>query len=401
MVTGSFATIFSQQTMNILMFVYNPFTNDPRVYNEAKSLIQAGHTVTVIAFDRDKQNPQLETWDGIEVVRLRTRISPIQVFGWPLWNSFVMLLWQWQAYHQALVLHKKSCFQVVHCHDFDTLLAGTWLKSKLGLPLIYDAHEIYGYALVRSLPRWIANIFLWFEKRMIKKVDSIITVTEAVKKYFGWITDKPISVVMNCKPLESLKYQPPKNHDKFTLVYIGLLHERRGVPQLIRAIGELPDVQCVIGGIGWPSYVQTIKEECENYPNITFLGKVPIHEVLPLTKKADCSFLMSNPIHPYSSVGFGNKQFEAMVCGRPIICTKGSYAGELTELEEVGLTVEYTEEALKQAIIKLRDDPKLRGRLGRNALRAAISKYNWENQEKKLLALYESIGLELGEKLTA
>lgn len=39
--------------MNILMTLSNPFTPDPRVYNEAKSLVKAGHEVTVIAWDKN------------------------------------------------------------------------------------------------------------------------------------------------------------------------------------------------------------------------------------------------------------------------------------------------------------------------------------------------------------
>jgi glycosyltransferase involved in cell wall biosynthesis len=83
-----------------------------------------------------------------------------------------------------------------------------------------------------------------------------------------------------------------------------------------------------------------------------------------------------------------------MVCGRPIICTKGTYSGEFTEQEEVGLAVEHNEEALRQAIVKLRDDPALREKLGKNALKAAITKYNWGNEEAKLLELYRGLGSE-------
>lgn len=39
--------------MNSLMTLSNPFTHDPRVYNEAKSLVKAGHEVTVIAWDKN------------------------------------------------------------------------------------------------------------------------------------------------------------------------------------------------------------------------------------------------------------------------------------------------------------------------------------------------------------
>jgi glycosyltransferase involved in cell wall biosynthesis len=110
-----------------------------------------------------------------------------------------------------------------------------------------------------------------------------------------------------------------------------------------------------------------------------------------MTGKADAVFLMANPRDRNNRIGLGNKQFEAMVCGRPIICTKGTYSGEVTEREEVGLTVDYNKEALRAAIIRLKDDFALRERLGRNALQAAITKYNWPKQEEKLLDIYKKL----------
>jgi glycosyltransferase involved in cell wall biosynthesis len=373
------------------MFVSNPFISDPRVYNEARTLIQAGHKITVIAWDREKQNPPRQNWDGIEVARLRTRLLPKRGhFGLPLWVGLNLILWQRQAYRQALVLNREAHFDVIHCHDFDTLAIGTRLKQKLGLPLIYDAHEIYGYMATEIVPRWIANIFLWLEKRLIRKVDKIINVGEAQKRYFSRITDKPISVIMNCKPLQSLEYQPP-NNENFTILYIGGLHQDRAILMLVQAVKELPGVRCLIGGVGQPDYVKAVKEECSRTPNVTFLGRVPFDEVIPMTMKADVVFCMFDPGNPNSIIGTPNKLFEAMVCGRPIICTKGTYSGELTEQESVGLAVEYSEQALKEAIIRLRDAPELREKLGRNALKAAVSEYKWQKQEEKLLELYRSL----------
>jgi glycosyltransferase involved in cell wall biosynthesis len=378
--------------MKVVMFVSNAFVSDPRVYGEAKSLIQAGYEVTVIAWDRERQNPPRQNWDGIEVIRLSTRLLPKgQRFGSPLWVGLNLLLWQRHGYRQALALNKEKHFDIIHCHDFDTLTIGTWLKRKLGLPLIYDAHEIYGYIMTRIFPRWIANIFLWLEKRSIGRVDKIINVCEPQRRYFDSITNKPISIIMNCKPLQSMEYQPPSNEGDFTLLYIGSLHQGRAVPMLVQAVKELPGVQCLIGGIGQPGYVQALKEECSGTSNVTFLGRVPFDQVIPMTIKADCVFLMVNPEDLNNRIGLGNKQFEAMVCGRPIICTRGTYSGELTEQEGVGLAVEYNHQALKEAIIKLRDNPGLRERLGRNALKAAINKYNWQKQEEKLIELYKSL----------
>jgi len=378
--------------MKVVMFVSNAFAIDRRVYAEATSLLKAGYEVTVIAWDREEQNPSRQNLDGIEVVRLRARLLPKRYrFGSFLWVELNLLLWQRQAYRQALILNREKRFDVIHCHDFDTLAIGTRLKRKLGLPLVYDAHEIYGYMMARIFPHRIANIFLWLEKRLIRRVDKIINVCEPQKRYFERITDKPISLIMNCKPLQSLEYQPPDNQGDFTLLYIGGLHQGRAVLMLVQAVRGLPGVQCIIRGTGRPNYVQALKEECSRTSNVTFSGRVPFEEVIPMTKKADVSFCMLNPADPNSVIGMPNKLYEAMVCGRPLICTRGTYSGEVTEQEKAGLVVEYSEQALREAIIKLRDNPGLRERLGRSALKAAIDKYNWQKQEEKLIELYKSL----------
>ena len=50
---------------------------------------------------------------------------------------------------------------------------------------------------------------------------------------------------------------------------------------------------------------------------------------------------------------------------------------------------------MKKGIKRLRDDPELRERLGRNALSAAIKGYNWESQERVLLEIYSDISKEI------
>lgn len=383
-----------KSALNILMLLSNPFTNDARVYNEASSLIQSGHKVTVVAWDRGKSNNRRQNWDGIDVVRVRTCLPAKYGLGiWP-WHVFHLLFWQWRAYSKALSINKEARFDVTHCHDLDTLPVGIRLKSKFGLPLIYDAHEIYALMATDVAPRWLGSMLSRLERSFIGRTDKLITVSEATKGYFEAIVHKPVSVVMNCVPLSDKKYQPPEKQGTFSLVYIGLLDKTRSIPLLIDVVNRLPRVNCTIGGFGRPQYVEAIKEKCSKSANITFVGKVPLNQVIRMTKKADCSFLMLNPGHPYGQFALGNKQFEAMVCGRPIICTKGTYSGDLTEQETVGLAIECTEEALKQAIIRLRDDPELREKLGRNALRAAITQYNWHIQEKRLLEVYNSISSE-------
>jgi len=368
--------------MKVIMFVSNPFTNDPRVYIEAKSLVKNGYEVTVIARNLEDSLAS-ERVEGIQIIRVSTPIKPRHTFYAPIWNILGLLFWQWKAYRRALKLE----FDLIHCHDLDTLIIGVRLKQKLGLPLIYDAHEIYGYMMTRTFPYFIANLFLLLEKRLVKQVNHIITVVEPLEQYFWSITNKPVSVIMNCKPLQNLEYQPATNN-VFTILYIGVLHQGRAVPMLVDAVKELTNVRCIIGGVGQPEYIRLLEEQCKTTPNASFIGKVPFNDVIPMTKNADAVFMMINPEDMNNRIGLGNKQFEAMVCGRPIICTRGTHSGDITDKEQAGLTVEYNKEALKQAIIKLRDSSKLQEKLGRTALQVAITKYNWQKQEEKLMKIY-------------
>ena len=126
------------------------------------------------------------------------------------------------------------------------------------------------------------------------------------------------------------------------------------------------------------------------FGNIEFLGIIPMERVIPETVKGDVILCMLNPSNMNNRIGPQKKLFEAIVAGRPVIATKGAYSGNLVEELNMGLAVEFDEKSFKNAIIKLRDDLKLREEFGMKALKAALREYNWNKQEEKLLTVYES-----------
>ncbi len=372
--------------MKILSIVSNPATHDPRVYNEAKALIKGGHQVTVIGWDRKKSETESEVRDGIKIVRVRnSRLMdslPYDLLRIPLW-------WR-TAYKKALEIYEDEGFDAVHCHDLDTLPIGVRLKKKLSIPLIYDAHEIWGYMISNDVPKFFVNHVMAKEKRLLRYVDTIITVNDPLKEYFRRISNKPIYLIMNAKPLRRREYVPPKN-EEFTLIYIGTLIPSRFILEMMDVVSGMKGVRLLLGGKGKVKFIEKVRVRAESSENISFMGLVPQEKVIVYTCKADAVVCMTSPKDPNSSRALTNKQFEAMVCGRPIITTKGTYPGYFTEKNKCGIVVEYSKEGLRGGIIKLRDDLELREKLGKNALNAAVKKYNWKKQEKVLLGLYSGV----------
>jgi glycosyltransferase involved in cell wall biosynthesis len=169
------------------------------------------------------------------------------------------------------------------------------------------------------------------------------------------------------------------------------LSPARFVLELVETVKGLDGVKCIIGGDGKSEYVEVLKRKCNKAKNIDFVGFIPLSQVIPVTNDSDVVICMIDPGVYNNKIATANKQFEAMVCGRPIICTKGTRSGEITEQEKCGLVVDFTKDALRNAIIKLKNSPELCKVLGQNALNAAINRYNWDIETKKLLGLYEKI----------
>jgi glycosyltransferase involved in cell wall biosynthesis len=299
-------------------------------------------------------------------------------------------LWWFHSYKKALELYKRSFkFDVVHCHDLDTLVAGVLLKKKLGIKLVFDAHEIFGYMVMRTMPKFVADFAFILEKYLLRFVDSIITAEETYNDYFRSICYNPIITILNCKDIIEDKYQKSEN-DVFTVIYIGVLNKSRFFPEALDVIGNIKNIKFVIAGKKENMY-NLIEELSKKYNNIEFLGSISYDKVVPYTLKSDVILCMINPNDYNNKIASANKQFEAMVCGRPIICTKGTRSGDITEKEKCGLIIEYSKDSLRKGIIKLRDNKDLCKKLGRNALNAALNKYNWGIEKSKLLKLYKNM----------
>jgi glycosyltransferase involved in cell wall biosynthesis len=383
--------------MNILMTLANPFTHDPRVYNEAKSLVNSGHNVTVIAWDKTKKNPKRETKDGIQIIRSYNS-KFMDILNYDLFQ----LHWWWiKGYKDALHLFQLKKFDIVHCHDLSSLPIGIKIKKRFGIPLIYDAHEIFWYMISDDVPKFVMRYTFYLEKILCKKVDYIITVNKPVKYYFSRICNCPIHIVMNAKPCIYERYALPEN-DIFTILYLGGIDRTRHLLEVVEAVGSLKDVKLILGGSSHDSkYYEKLINKCDEMDNCNFIGRIPMNEVIPMTRKSDVIIHLGSAksekskwpikIDLPSRFGLPNKLFESMVAGRPIIVPKNTYEAEFVKKIQNGIAIDLSVNNIKNVLNLLKNNPELCEKMGRKGFLAAIEKYNWKKQEEKILNIYSNL----------
>jgi len=383
--------------MNILMILANPFTHDPRVYNEAKSLVNAGHNVTVFAWDKKGKLPKNDIKNAINIVRSYNN----KLINLIPYDFLKLHLWWRKGYKEILKLFEEKSFDVIHCHDLSTLPIGVKLKKKFGFKLIYDAHEIFWYMIADDVPKFVMTYTYHLEKKLCKRVDKIITVNKPVKYYFEKISNCSIKIVMNAKPFLYKDYSPPKNKI-FTVLYLGGIDRTRNLLEITEAVNSLTNIKFVVGGKTHEiNYCKKLKEKCNMSKNCEFIGRIPMDEVIPMTRKSDLVVHLATAksektkwpinIDLPSRFGLPNKLFESMVAGRPIIVPKNTYEAEFVSKIENGIAVDVTVDNIKNVLNSLKDDKQLCEKLGKNAFKAAKDKYNWKKQEEILLKLYDNI----------
>ncbi|MDI6917799.1 MAG: glycosyltransferase family 4 protein [Thermoplasmatales archaeon] len=369
----------------ILMLLSNPFRPDVRVYKEAISLIENGYDVTIIAWDRGKRYPKIEVVDKIKVERVQIHSA------YSNFLSFILKLpLFWLAVFTTMV---KKDFDVVHCHDFDTLPIGFLIAKFRRKKLIYDAHEWYSRMISETTPKFILRMVDIAEKYFVKKTDLVITVSDPFAKIFREYGAKKIIVTMNCpfiehpssKSIDEIRSKiNPSN--KQVILYIGVLEPERNLEEIADAVLKKKDFLFVIGGFG--SLENTLKGKSDG-ENVVFMGQVNPKDVPAYIFAADILVITYDPSNPNNKLNVPNKLFEAMAAGKPVVVTKNSEAGMIVRKKRCGIAVDYfNPDEVISAFYSLKNDKKIYAELSVNGIKASKEMYNWGIMEKRLIDAY-------------
>jgi len=372
------------------MLLSNPFRPDPRVHREALSLVKAGYHVTIICWDRGLSLPREKVIDGIKIIR----VGPASDWG-NARNMVKNLPKFWKNLRRTA---DGLDYGIVHAHDLDTLSPGLKLASRKKIPIIYDGHEIYHEMAGENLSPFLVKFVAWYERRMMRKPDIVLTVNEPIAKLFRGYGAKDVREIMNCQSDagvdpsrvdELRKVMSPGG--KGTALYIGVLEPNRLLLELAKAhsAGE-EDFILVLGGFGsLEGQLKTIADKSNG--RVAFIGKVHPKDVPAYTRAANVLLATYDPKLRNNRIGAPNKLFESMIASRPIIVSKGTYAADVAEKTGCGLPSEYTSDSVLSAVSRLLSDSELYKKCAESGRKAYEEKYNWAVMEARLLEAYSKL----------
>ena len=380
--------------IRVTMCLRNPYTHDTRVEKEARALSGAGFSVTVVC-DFAAGLAQSELRDGVRIVRVK-RSGP-SIPGW-------RFLHHGRTLTRALVETRP---QILHAHDSDTLGPVAAAARRLGVPFVYDAHELWLGRPRRGRSRlYFALSHLFFavlQHRLIPRSAAQITVSPPIAR---WLERRyrlqHVALVPNYSEarlevrhdlrsrvdLQSLPQEAP------IVLYLGGLQEGRGLEALLQSIPLLRSgAHLVLLGQGpLEATLRRLAAELGVDQRVHLLPPVPPDEVIGWAASAGIGVSPLVPSSLNNRYSLGNKLFQYMAAGLPVVASDFPQVRDVVVGSDAGVCVDTTDaHKIASAIDVILADEQRRAAMGRNARNAVEEHYNWEVSARALLEVYRRL----------
>ena len=376
------------------------------VLNVAKCLANAGHRVDVLTRRDDPSMPAVvDVRPGMRVVHLDA--------GPPRFVPKERLLRHMPAFEAAAreLLQNSVDYDVIHANFFMSGLVGLRLKEVFGVPLVTTFHAL---GLVRQEHQGPDDGFpplrIDIERLIVRDADRLVAEcpqdADDLRRLYGARAERirtvPCGVDLGefapgCR--SAARRELGLRDDEFVLLQLGRMVPRKGVDNVVRALGLLGrDVKArllIVGGdSAEPDPVATpeigrllaIAEECGVADRVVFTGQRQRSELRACYNAADV-FVTTPWYEP-----FGITPLEAMASGTPVI---GSAVGGIKHSVVDGITGFLVPPrqpvALAERLRQLHANPWLGQAMGRSGVRRVRALFTWERVAAELADVYQEV----------
>ncbi|MDC3298175.1 hypothetical protein OAU99_02240 [Candidatus Poseidoniaceae archaeon] len=300
----------------IAMVVTNACAPDPRVERHARWLVEDGHQVEILAWDRMADRPANEVLNGYSIKR--------HSFGKDTGGSSFKT-WRTKS---KFISNLKIEADLLILNDTDT--GDVEFSGKKLLDIHDMAHTwplMRGNSFVHKLA---ARNMLKQARRIISKSDAIIV---SAPGFCDWIELRDLNpvVVMNRR-----RNQPLKKNQQKVLGYFGRIREINSIRFMIQS-AKIAGFKVIIAGDGVA--VDSILEE---FPELDYRGPFDQEQLPKLVEEISVMYAMYDPNRGNIMQGaIPTKMLDAAAFGRPSVVNSNTPMGDLCESEGMGVTAAY------------------------------------------------------------
>ena len=360
--------------------VRNSVWHDPRVIKQIDEYDRNGFDLYVVG-EEDRR------YEKEEINKLKGFVTIVKKNKYKKQNKLNFLLREIYTYKSLVKEIIKCKPDIIHANDLNALLPAYLATKKIKCKVVFDSHEIFTENL------GIVSSFFWrtfwkiVEKHIIKKVDLVVSVSNAAADYLKkkYNISKPI-VVTNCTKKQPIDNNVDKS-DKFEVLNHGQFYSGRGYELMVESakITNENNVNYVLRGFG--RLEEQLKKSVaeNNLRNVTFAPPVKTTELISYAKKSSVGIAITLPININFILSVSNKIFEYITAGLPVIMSDIPEHRYLNGKYNFGIILkENTPEELKNAVLLLYNNTELYEMYSKNAIIAA-NELNWETEFQKLI----------------
>jgi glycosyltransferase involved in cell wall biosynthesis len=387
----------------VLMLVENlPSPFDRRVWQEARTLQQAGYQVSIICPTGHGYERRHEVLEGIHIYRYHLPLEASGALGYALEYSIALtmtFLLTWR------VLLTRG-FDMIHaCNPPDLFfLIGGFFKL-FGKKFLFDHHDLNPELYEAKFGRrdFFYRLLLALEYLTFRTADVSLATNESYRRIAierGRMPRERVTVVRSGPSLERMKIQPPDPQLRFgrrhSVGYVGVMGTQEGVDYLLQAIRHIVHVKRrrdvhfnLVGGGTALEPMKRLALDLGIGAFVTFTGRVPDDAMLAVLNTADVCVNpdVANEMNDKSTM---NKIMEYMALGKPIVqfdliegrCS-ASHASLYAKRND---SVDFADK-----ILLLLDNPECRRRMGAWGRARVLNELAWDYEAPKLLAAYEML----------
>jgi glycosyltransferase involved in cell wall biosynthesis len=383
------------------MVVYSYSPTDPRPRREADTLINAGYQVDMICLRRPNQAKKENVY-GVNVFRInmtKSRSSKRKYIT--LYTSFFI-----RSFFKLNWLFLKNRYGVIHIHNMPDFLVFLAIVPKIfGAKVILDLHDPTPEILMTKYSEGdesrLTKLLKWQEQLSIKFAHSVITTNKSFVDRFverGCPPDK-INIVMN-SPQESIfnkfvnKSKTNSDENKFILMYHGLIVERHGLEDLVKAFNilkdKIPRLELVVYGHGeyLPVFLEIV-EELKLSDLIKYYDLVPIDKIAEEIPECDVG-IIPNKLGPFTQINFPTRIFEYLHMKTPVVVPRTQGINDYFDENSIYYFDSGNVDNLAEVIFGIYSDPDRTAEIVNRGYEI-YQKYRWENQSKVLVKIYEEL----------